>query len=237
MIIGLIGRTIDPQFNVSTQGAGKDTVAAMMREIAGVRRVAFADPLKHFLQRVYGFTDAQLWGASEYRNAPDTRYPREHTWDNNWVCKCCGWAVEASGVIDRLPSGLHPPPCYLTPRYAAQLLGTEWGRHCYEETWFRLGLRDARRELEEGAKAVVFTDVRFRNEADFLLSEGAELVCLTRPTASPITPQTHESETSLIGMLEGRRFTHEICNAGTLPELRTKVAAYLKSLGLYRPMR
>lgn len=66
MIIGLCGNA----------GVGKDAVADFLVRNHGFVKVALADPLKRICQDVYGFTDEQLWGSSEKRNAPDKRWPR-----------------------------------------------------------------------------------------------------------------------------------------------------------------
>jgi hypothetical protein len=65
-IIGITGRA----------GAGKDTAADVLVERFGFVKVALADPIKRICRDVFAFTDEQLWGASEKRNAPDERYRR-----------------------------------------------------------------------------------------------------------------------------------------------------------------
>lgn len=67
MIIGLVGRA----------GSGKDTVGGMIsRHLGNVHLLSFATPLKQFCRDVFDFSDEQLYGPSECRNAPDPRYPR-----------------------------------------------------------------------------------------------------------------------------------------------------------------
>jgi len=66
MIIGLLGQA----------GSGKDTVADFLVRDHSFVKVALADPLKRICRDVFDFTDEQLWGPSEKRNAPDKRYPR-----------------------------------------------------------------------------------------------------------------------------------------------------------------
>lgn len=136
MIVGIMGKA----------GSGKDTAADMLVERFQFVRVALADPLKRFCEEVFEFTPLQLWGPSEQRNAPDSRYPR----------------------TDLLPAG--PPTAIgntgftrqplqrvtadnLSPRYALQTLGTEWGRHCYENVWADYAMRVAHRLLaDDGVK-------------------------------------------------------------------------------------
>lgn len=114
-------------------GSGKDTFASFFQPF-NAANVALADPLKRIARDVYDFSDQQLWGPSEERNKPDPRYPRRHTWHpinevEGFVCACCGQKRRIS------ESHEGSSPCYLTPRYALQLLGTDWGRQCYPNTW------------------------------------------------------------------------------------------------------
>jgi len=55
-------------------GSGKDTVADRLVTDHGFVKVGLADPLKRFGKEVFGFTEEQLWGPSEMRNALDDRY-------------------------------------------------------------------------------------------------------------------------------------------------------------------
>jgi hypothetical protein len=105
-------------------GAGKDTAAEILVKEFGFVRVALADPIKRICKEVFEFTDEQLWGSSERRNAVDERYLR------GWLC---ARSVSA----------------FLTPRYALQTLGTEWGRDCYPDVWIDIAIRTAngRREM------------------------------------------------------------------------------------------
>jgi hypothetical protein len=180
MILGLSGFA----------GVGKDTVADILVRDHGFVKVAIADPLKRVARDIFDFTDEQLWGPSAMREQPDTRYQREHTWrltaERGTYCICCG----VKPIHDLEHGLLDPPgqPCYLTPRYALQLLGTEYGRHCYDSIWIELALRTARTIIQknmaysqkngiiDGAfgrvPGVVLPDVRFRNELDGIKKFG-----------------------------------------------------------------
>jgi hypothetical protein len=104
MIIGILGHSC----------SGKDTAADYLVRSFSFTKISLADPLKRICKEVYDFSDQQLWGPSECRNAPDKRYP--------------------------LPNGKG----YLTPRMALQTLGTEWGRSLYEHTWTDLAIQAAK---------------------------------------------------------------------------------------------
>ncbi len=167
-------------------GTGKNTVAKLL----GAHEISFAEPLKRFCQEVFAFTDAQIWGPSEERNRPDTRYLRWSDQDEN---------------------------TYLTPRYALQQLGTNWGRDCYENVWADLGVR---RALASTADTVVITDCRFVNEAKAVRAAGGEVWRIVRPGAglagaAGLHPSEAEQESAEFLSL----VTRTVQNTGTLEEL------------------
>jgi len=63
-ILGICGRA----------GSGKDTAADFMVSYGQAKKLALADPMKRLAASVYEFTDNQLWGPSNARNAADQRY-------------------------------------------------------------------------------------------------------------------------------------------------------------------
>jgi len=52
-------------------GAGKDTVANILVDKFGFKRVAFADKLKEACRIIYGFSDEQLYGTQAQKEAID----------------------------------------------------------------------------------------------------------------------------------------------------------------------
>lgn len=202
-----------------TAGSGKSTVGAFIANAAGtdVFTMSLAQPMKSFARDVYAFTDDQLYGPSEFRNAPDTRYPRRHGPLNDGYCACCGkWAMLRDAT-----------PCYLTPRFALQQLGTEWGRMCYEDTWVRLAVRTAE---ESGHGVVIITDCRFVNEAKALRALGAEVWLITRDYGTLEGAQSkHASETEMRSVEFAEHVTHFIDNTGTLEGLETDVHLLTRS--------
>lgn len=235
-------------------GSGKDTFASYLR-LLGATNVALADPLKQIAKAVYDFTDEQLWGPSAERNKPDPRYPRNHTFHgNDLVCACCGWD---GGSLVR--DGSSPPPCYLTPRYVLQLLGTDWGRECYPDTWvekcvrtarqlltnhrarysFKTGLYtvpesrdwDSENEVEAGrVKLVTVSDVRFRNEVLTIQKAGGKVVRVKRPGAGlGGAAGLHPSEAEQMAIPD-RAFDFVVENDGTLGDLQTRALAIGKGL-------
>lgn len=161
-------------------GSGKSLVAEYIAHNFNGVQCALADPIKRIVAEVYRFSETQLWGPSEMRNAPDERYPR-------WVADVHGEKVQQ----------------YLSPRYALQQLGTEWARDCYQNTWVDHTLRIASEVLSTTPpyktydrrlgvipwnapaphQVVVISDVRFQNEIEAVRHAGGKLIRLVRPGA------------------------------------------------------
>lgn len=154
--------------------AGKDTCAEYLAKKHCFVRIGLADPMKRFCKEVFNFSDDQLYG--ERKEEPDGRYFR--------------------GLVD--PSTLRGN--YLTPRYALQKLGTEWGRDCYPNVWIDYGLHVAK-ELLKGystydvktglvftekdtgiCPGVVFSDLRFLNEFLAVKAAGGIMCRVKRPS-------------------------------------------------------
>lgn len=165
------------------KNSGKSTMARFIAELVpGTVEVALAEPLKRFCADVFGWGDDVLDGPSEMRERPDTRYPR-------------GWSCPARGG----------EPAYLTPRFALQRLGTQFGRVCYEDVWVDYALREAKKWLQVdgeyrtedageygqvGARAtlVVIPDVRFVNEARKIREAGGRVWRVSRARGRLLEP-------------------------------------------------
>lgn len=206
-------------------GAGKDTVADFLTKSHRFTKVAMADPMKRFCMDVFGFSFDQCWGPSESRNAPDPRYLR--------------------GLV---------PRTHLSPRYALQKLGSEWGRDCYEDVWvdYAIGMakvllnapastsyspeRGLRTHLTaKGAstitRGVVVPDCRFQNEFKAIKQAGGTLVRIVRPAAGLNgTAGAHVSETEQDGVPDAA-FDFVIRNTGTLEDLAFMTEAIIHQLG------
>lgn len=244
MIVGISGLLVTEDGTpVGTAGAGKDSFADALVANAGFKKIALADPLKRVCLDVYRMTVEQLWGPSQNRNAQDTRYPRPHTW-NKGSCACCGYKEVAEA-----------PQCFLTPRYALQLLGTEWGRECYPDTWVQVCMNNAQdllgeapkdysaqegiidySRLDDGSwrdsvlnkcKGVAVPDVRFPNEVTGLRARGAKLIRVRRVGAGLTNAAgLHPSERESVAIPDSA-FDHVIENNGTLEELGAQITRVL----------
>lgn len=238
MIVGISGLA----------GSGKDTCADFLVRDRGFAKVALADPLKRIAADVFDFSHEQLWGPSAMRNAPDERYPREHSSSDGFRCDCCGFG------FDLFPLNLahlsDTPQCYLTPRFALQKLGTEWGRSCYPNVWIDYAARVAKALIrnsirynviggptwggggtnisERIPRGVVVPDVRFKNEVDSLRAHGAKLIRVVRSSAGLVgAAGAHTSETEQASIPD-EAFDTVIRNDGTIAELGESVTKWLK---------
>lgn len=236
MIIGISGQA----------GSGKDTAADFLVRSRGFAKVSFADPMKRIARDVYKFSFDQLWGPSEARNAPDKRHSRPHGPFRSDRCACCG--IDFGGALWRSAPAFQEEarkrPCFLTPRFALQQLGSEWGRTCYPDTWVNYLIDVAQKLSVEGGysyskgggvrhdwrpgdpnwhTSVVVPDVRFENEIAALRKAGAKLIRITRPGAglSGAAGQ-HGSETEQNNIPDSL-FDAVIKNEGTLEDLRMLV--------------
>ena len=241
--------------------SGKDTAAQFLVTDFKLVGMAFADEMKRICKRLYGFTDEQLWGPSEMRNAPDTRYPREHTWkvirdewgdETGWECACCG----SERPVGKPPSIAQ---CHLTPRYALQRLGGEWGRDCYTNTWVDITIRDAGKLLNDPSEpagwfyrpqlgllsnhvynkipefvgGVIITDVRHLNEIQAIQQAGGTVIRVIRQEAGlKGAVGQHQSETEQLSIPDSA-FDAVVKNNDTLEALQGKMHDVAKTvLGL-----
>lgn len=86
----------------------------------------------------------------------------------------------------------------ISPRYAYQTFGTDWGRNLINsDIW----LMKAMRTYEQN-KSLIITDVRFENEADWIRQNGGIVVHISRESALQVNKHISEN---------GIRFHHDDC--------------------------
>jgi len=218
MIIGISGLVFDEQGNKGSAGAGKSTVADRLVARHKFVAVGLADVMKRFVQEVLGFSDEQLWGPSEKRNEPDKRFSRRlrpFPPGTERAVAAIQKFVEAMPYLDSTEHAVKEISErlteFLTPRYALQALGTEWGRHCYEDMWVAYAMKVAQKLILQDVtyrarygvcytsgevKGVVFSDLRFKNEIDYIKKNGGKIVRVRRPVEKFIASE-HQSEMDL----------------------------------------
>lgn len=205
--------------------AGKDTWAEYIAKKYGFVRIGLADPMKRFCQDVFDFNDKQMWG--DERDKPDLRYIRKENVSlveledarfMRTIEKVIDQGLKSQADVSRISDEISVEDCryeYLTPRFALQTLGTEWGRACYQNVWIDYGIRIAKKLVEDpyahydpksglayggmfdkDRRGVVFSDLRFRNEFDAVKNAGGKMVRVIRPSLADhrVGIQGHASE-------------------------------------------
>jgi hypothetical protein len=104
-------------------------------------------------------------------------------------------------------------------RVLLQRFGTDVGRELFgEDFWVEQAFRGL------GDEDVVFTDVRFLNEAEAIRERGGVVWQVVRPGVGAVNGHVSESD------LAGFDFNAVILNDGSLEDLRGKVLLCLKNL-------
>lgn len=181
-------------------GAGKDTVAGFLTEELQGRRVAFADPVREAVLALDPLVQAP---ASCFDGTRSHSSPIRLS----ALVGAVGWetAKRESPEVRRL----------------LQRMGTEVGREfCGERVWIRKAISEAQKD----SSPVVFTDVRFPNEADTIQEFGGAVVLVTGRSDSGVPH--HASETSMASYVPDC----SISNTGTLEDLRKHTLATLTYL-------
>jgi len=107
-------------------------------------------------------------------------------------------------------------------RRLLQVFGTEVGRSLFGETFW---IDQAFKRAEEYER-VVFSDVRFPNEATAIQARGGDVWRINRHNHAPVNG--HKSEHAMDNFM----FKHVIYNDGTLDDLSDEVFMLAKELGL-----
>lgn len=159
-------------------GVGKDTIADLLVEHLGFRKVAFADMLRAEVSIGFGVEITYLAHPST-KNHPMSalamrRAPRELL-----------GAMAIAGVdIPRDATG-HPTDEWLdkprAPRQIMQWWGTEYRRATHAHYWSRLLLQRIVDLMRDGETRFVITDCRFQNEADTVRTLRGHIWKVTRP--------------------------------------------------------
>ena len=200
MIIGISGKA----------RSGKDTFAEMLAaELNGVSyppyvMMAFANELKLRCQAAFDLTWEQLWG--EDKEKIDKRYVRAN--------------VTTTGSVD------NPTPIYWTGREIMQDYGAFY-RSIDNEFWVKNLFKVAD---DKEYTNIIITDVRYINEADYILDNGGHVIRIERAGKDDVHNMQHPSEIELDGY---RRFSFNVINDWGLEELKvsaSETAGFLKDL-------
>jgi hypothetical protein len=174
----------------------------------GYQVYAFADPLKHATQTIFGFESEHLWGPSALRETPypdflfsgwcfechvqcqgPERHVAEKFRDDPEVLRDV--LVAYADVADywRCPRCAAPFPQYVTVREALKTLGTAWGRKFCADLWATSCFTSMTPTL-----SYVVTDCRFKNEVFRAREYQSLLVLLLRKLEQSTSPHPSEAE-------------------------------------------
>jgi len=117
-----------------------------------------------------------------------------------------------------------------SPRQVFQLCGTEFGRKMLrDDLWIKI----AEKFIAENGD-VIIPDVRFDNEAEFILNNGGVLIHVVRPSQEVIELTSHVSEAGLRPDLESRAIL--VYNEGSLDLLEHKVGDILMRIEIEKEL-
>jgi hypothetical protein len=222
-------------------GSGKDTVADMILQNKGFIKVSLADPIKRFAMDVWGFTEEQVFGASQFRNAPDPRY--ETSPGNFLTPRLALQNIGTEGVraID------HDAWIRYAIRTAKTLLSADPYQLAYspamgvvpymyykEVPYDYYGKGPDHFPTVDGFPSkvlgVVIADVRFKNEIKGIKEAGGKLVRVIRPGAGlQGSFALHQSEAEMAEIPDSE-FDSVIQNTGTLDDLKKSVDDFVTTL-------
>ncbi|PNX46380.1 MAG: hypothetical protein BV459_06485 [Thermoplasmata archaeon M11B2D] len=107
----------------------------------------------------------------------------------------------------------------ISPRYAYQTLGTEWGRDIInKDIWLMRAIRVA-----EQCNGLIIPDVRFENEASFIRTNGGILIHIERDGAEKVLQ--HASEAGI----KKEKTDFVVFNNGSVDELWSALDAIFLS--------
>lgn len=171
---------------------GKDSIGETMEFRYKYRRYALADPIRKAASEIFGMP-LNVFGGTN---------PNREQVDEFW-----GYS----------------------PRQMLQMLGTEAIRNVFgQDVWVKRAAMEwktmrAMRSLEDNNMEVpywngmVVTDIRFDNEAQWVVGEGGTVVEVKRPGVAAVN--THVSEKGI----DRKYISYTLYNDGTLSELDSKV--------------
>lgn len=207
--------------------AGKDTAGQLLCDmLPGAQRLAFADALKLSIHNAYNFTLRR-----DLLDKPDTK---ETLYEALRLDGCLlpgfvFYAMKALGSDD-----VEAPR---SPRTIMQLYG-QWKREEDRDYWVKAlhqrrtlaeAAINARHLLDDDAQPITFiiTDVRYVNEAAYILEHGGHIARVLKPQSHQAT-DAHSSE-------QGEAFPladFKVWNDGTLDDLRIECSRLVKELAM-----
>lgn len=194
MIIGICG----------FQSSGKDTIAEVLINEYGFKKLSFAGSLKDVVSVIFGWSREKLEGLTKE--------------DREWREQIDVWW---SKTLD-MPQ--------LSPRYALQYFGTELFRnHWHPDIWVKVVENKLTNMVKENEN-VVITDCRFENEINLIRVYGGTIINVYRNMPQWFTEYKNGKHVEEVQLLHRSETEWIRCqsdtiveNNGTIEELYTKV--------------
>jgi hypothetical protein len=194
MIIGICG----------FQSSGKDTIAELLINEYGFKKLSFAGALKDVLSVIFGWSREKLEGLTKE--------------DREWREQIDLWW---SKTLD-MPQ--------LTPRYALQYFGTELFRnHWHPDIWVKV-VENKLINMVKEEENVIITDCRFENEINLIRNYGGQIINVYRNMPQWFTEYKNGIEVEEVNLLHRSETEWIRCqvdtvieNNGTIEELYTRV--------------
>lgn len=217
-LIGLIGKA----------GSGKDTVAGFLVEKHGfAARLAFADKLKVIIADAFD-VPLEHFNDRDKKNLPHPNLTAAYISRKFNSQDLVSWfeaviddlapermKVSTDTAASAIFHNLLPHDECVSPRRAAQLIGTEGFRNLvHNSIWVDYLLRRALEIVRQGGR-VVISDIRFRDEFDAVRQSGGIIMALHRDAA-----ESHDHTSEDIGDLM-KRADFTVMNNGTIDYLCT----------------
>lgn len=187
--------------------SGKDTAGLFITRQYGFLPASFAGGLKEMLRTLLTYQGEDPDIIEELLNG---NLKEEQHW----------------GFGRRLSSLGYEGGNFNISRYAMQTLGTEWGRNRLDpDFWINVEMRH--QDLRNPGMDLVFTDLRFQNEVDYIQKNGGFVVKLVRPGVDSDLGVVgrHVSETQDLSC------NMVLQNDGTIADLQNKLRKLITFLG------
>lgn len=186
------------------KGSGKDTVGAYLVKQYAFQRLSFADKLKQSAAALFGVEPSEL---EKMKNDPTVQVVIGRYTDTREAYYSFNDAMSVREMLQRY--------------------GTEAHRDVFGENFWVDQLLPV--EGYYAGRAIVVTDVRFKNELRRITEIGGFTVFVNRPALDLKDP--HRSEQEVLDYLEDERFDHVLMNDDTIDYLYGQVDQMLVRLG------
>ncbi len=173
---------------------GKDTIADLLVEHLGFRKLAFADALRGEVSNAFGIEISYLVHPST-KNNPMPALAMRRAPIGFLAAVSLAHDVVARDRTGRVTAEWLDQP--RSPRQIMQWWGTEYRRREHDKYWSRQLFQRVIDCMRDGESRFAITDLRFQNEADIVRALGGQIWQVKRPGIDGTTTAegTHASAT------------------------------------------